>query len=315
MPAVSIIIPAHNAAATLPATLSSLATERDLIGEILLVDDSSTDGTAEIALRCTEALDLPLKVLRVACLDSGQARNAGIEASEGQWLYFLDADDEHLNGGLRELLRIARTKPDIDIVIGAYRRITDGLVRRHKRPRSFSADGLSNAGAYVSGEHRSIAVGSILIRKDLVGAVRFPEGMLYDEDTVFWAQLLMRGRVATTSAITMVYRLATERANQRFLVDTHRRFVQWKRGLAILVDSGLPAHAIARRGGLVALKIARVHYASGDLKTATAFLTLAARHPLSPASRLRLWRYRAKLAIRSLGNSRSETGTPKDKPD
>jgi len=47
--AVSVVIPAHNAAATIAATLASLRSEADLIGEVLLVDDSSSDGTAAVA--------------------------------------------------------------------------------------------------------------------------------------------------------------------------------------------------------------------------------------------------------------------------
>ncbi|MBZ9988103.1 glycosyltransferase [Mesorhizobium sp. BH1-1-5] len=46
MTAISIIIPAHNAAATIADTLTTLRSEAEVIGEVILVDDCSTDGTA-----------------------------------------------------------------------------------------------------------------------------------------------------------------------------------------------------------------------------------------------------------------------------
>ncbi|WP_246676805.1 MULTISPECIES: glycosyltransferase [unclassified Mesorhizobium] len=49
MRAVCIVIPAHNAAATIATTLASLSSEAEVIGQILLVDDASTDDTADVA--------------------------------------------------------------------------------------------------------------------------------------------------------------------------------------------------------------------------------------------------------------------------
>jgi len=301
MKSVSIIIPAHNAAETIRTTLASLATERAVIREIVLVDDSSTDGTAGAARECAQSLDLPLTIIETDCRDPGGARNAGLEAIGGNWVYFLDADDDHVEGGLRHLLQAASENSGPDIVIGGYRRIADGTDYRDKRPRKFTDDPVRNAGDYVAGLHRTVAVGSVLVRAGLIGQARFPFGLHYDEDTVFWVQLFLRGRIVTSPAVTMIYRLRTERAARRFIIDPHRRFEEWRTKLRSLKAHGVPETSIARREGMVALKIARVHYGLGDIETARAFISVASACPHSLRNRIRVWRYAAKIAIRKLG--------------
>ena len=88
-PRISIIIPAHNEERLLGKTLDAL---RDALGgieephEIVVVDDSSTDGTAAIA-RARGARVVGAQVHQIAA-----ARNAGARAAAGDWLVFVDAD-------------------------------------------------------------------------------------------------------------------------------------------------------------------------------------------------------------------------------
>ena len=92
MPQVSVIIPAYNASEFLLETLRSAAgqTLRDL--EIIVVDDGSTDDTAELAHRFARE-DPRVRVLEQANGGVAWARNHGIEASSGQFVAPLDADD------------------------------------------------------------------------------------------------------------------------------------------------------------------------------------------------------------------------------
>ena len=89
MPRVSVVMPAYQAAWCIGAAASSVLwqTYDDL--ELVVVDDGSTDGTADVV----EALPGPVRVLRQENAGVGAARNRGIEAATGELIAFVDADD------------------------------------------------------------------------------------------------------------------------------------------------------------------------------------------------------------------------------
>ncbi len=95
-PRVSVVMPAYNAAWSIAAAASSVLWQsyRDL--ELVVVDDGSTDGTADVV----SALDGPVKLIRQENAGVAAARNRGIEAASGELIAFCDADDlwfaEHL---------------------------------------------------------------------------------------------------------------------------------------------------------------------------------------------------------------------------
>lgn len=89
---VSVVIPAHNAARTLDATLDSVCAQSHRALEIIVVDDGSTDTTAAIA-QDRAARDPRVRVLRTPNRGVAAARNAGIRASAGAFVAPVDADD------------------------------------------------------------------------------------------------------------------------------------------------------------------------------------------------------------------------------
>jgi glycosyltransferase involved in cell wall biosynthesis len=85
----SIIIPAHNEEAFIGDCLSSVKASARALGqplEVIVVDDASTDRTAEIAA------DHGAKVVTVAHRQISATRNSGASAARGEWLFFVDAD-------------------------------------------------------------------------------------------------------------------------------------------------------------------------------------------------------------------------------
>jgi len=113
--ALSVIVPARNAAATIGRTLDALARQDfDLPYEVIVVDDGSADATAAIAASAPG----PVRVLRQGGLGPGQARHLGAKRARGEVLAFTDADclpqPEWLRAGMRAL-------EDADLVQGAVR--------------------------------------------------------------------------------------------------------------------------------------------------------------------------------------------------
>jgi glycosyltransferase involved in cell wall biosynthesis len=88
-PRFSVIIPAFNAAATLARAIESVRTQSRPAHEIIVVDDGSTDATAEVARQFGDAVRLIQQPNRGVSV----ARNAGAVAATGDWMAFLDADD------------------------------------------------------------------------------------------------------------------------------------------------------------------------------------------------------------------------------
>src|ERR1700754_664732 len=118
-PTITVVIPARNAAATIDATLRSLISDRDLIGEILLVDDGSDDRTAAVAAESARRYGLPLEIVSVRLGSAGAARNVGIARARGKSIFFLDADDELIEAGLSLLHGALLRNPGAGLSIGA----------------------------------------------------------------------------------------------------------------------------------------------------------------------------------------------------
>jgi glycosyltransferase involved in cell wall biosynthesis len=108
-PRVSVLIPARNEETTLPHLLANLRQQRFQADEVIVIDDHSSDHTADVALAC--AGDLPITVIHPPSLAAGWcgkpwALHHGVDASSGEVLVFLDADTEPEPEFLERLLAL-----------------------------------------------------------------------------------------------------------------------------------------------------------------------------------------------------------------
>jgi len=116
-PSVSVVIPAYNAAAYLPAALASVFEQRGAELDVLVIDDGSTDATVEVARRHAPRV----RVLGQAHRGIGAARNAGVAAAVGQFVAYLDADDLWPEGRLKVLLDSLDAAPSAGLAAGRLR--------------------------------------------------------------------------------------------------------------------------------------------------------------------------------------------------
>lgn len=296
----SVIMPAHNAAHVIADALASLAGEAEVIEEIIVIDDGSTDGTGAVARQTGESLGLPVRVVAATFRDAGKSRNLALSHARAPWIYFMDADDHHATGGLRRLIDRAARAPAPDLVIGAYMRYVNGINRGLKTPGRYGPSGARNAADYLGDRVRAIATGCVLARRAAIADTRFPAGLAYDEDTLFWTEIIARGTTVTIDDVIMTYNASSSRADHRLTTMAGSSFLRWRRQLRGLARAGVDAREIATREGLVALKIARAKCARGEFGSARRFLAVAWAAPLEFRQRWRCARYAARILALSL---------------
>lgn len=105
---ISVIIPAYNAASTIARAIDSVIRQQNIFFEIIVVDDGSTDGTGDIILSHYKSR---VTLLRQENCGPAAARNYGIYTAKGEYVAFLDADDEWLPGKLQLQVEALEAQP------------------------------------------------------------------------------------------------------------------------------------------------------------------------------------------------------------
>lgn len=211
---ISVVIPAFNAAAFLGECMDSVqAQQSDVELEICVVDDGSTDGTADL-VRARPAIRL---VQHGVSRGPSAARNAGIDATHGEFIAFLDADDLWPAGSLAARVRVLRRYPQAALVFGDCRQFD---AQTAFVPTLFESGGWGaaswGAGDIVPDAYRQllqdnfITTGSVVARREaLAAAGGFAEELRLVEDLDLWLQLTRGHPIAWCSEVCLLRRRHT----------------------------------------------------------------------------------------------------------
>jgi len=195
---ISVVIPLYNKAESIARTLATVAAQTYSDYEVVVVDDGSTDGSADIVRRINDPR------LRIICQPNGgvsAARNRGIDEARGEFIAFLDADDEWKPDYLETQMALTEKYPDCDVFATRYEtRSSDGTTVQaiiRKLPFQGSDGILSNYFLVASCSQPPLFTSAVMVRKTAIQAVGcFPVGIKSGEDLLTWARLSARGSIA-----------------------------------------------------------------------------------------------------------------------
>lgn len=192
MTSISVVIPAFNAERFLREAIESVLRQSLAPEEILVVNDGSTDGTAELCRRmgAVTLIDLPHGGV-------SRARNAGVAAAAGDLIAFLDADDFWLPSKLEKQVQLLELQPEADIAICRQGYSFEGPVPPWFRG---PVDGGSEMGTVPS---------NWLIRRRVWDGVGpFDETLTHGEDTDWWSRAVDAGvRWVLVDELLVVHRI------------------------------------------------------------------------------------------------------------
>ena len=119
VPKFSVIVPAYNAEKYLERCLNSLAIQTFNNFEIIFINDGSIDKTIELVQRFKGLHPkIPIHIFSQNNRGVSSARNTGVSKAVGEWVLFLDADDELPNNALETYSKFIT--PNLDMLIGGY---------------------------------------------------------------------------------------------------------------------------------------------------------------------------------------------------
>ena len=208
---VSVITPCYNAGVTIINTIESVIAQTYTDWEMLIVDDSSSDNSADV-IKEYASKDSRIKYLRTEKPSGSPAlpRNIGIENAVGKYIAFFDADDVWLPDKLQWQVDFLE-KNGYDLVYLFYEKMNWDGVRNNRvvrtRKKSIYKSLLKS---------NSIPCLTSIVKREAIGETRFKQ--ISQEDFCFWLDILKKGYIAhNLCEVTALYREAkTSRSANKF---------------------------------------------------------------------------------------------------
>lgn len=220
---ISVVIPAYNAAKSIVRAVDSVLAQTRRPDEIIVVDDGSTDETAQRI----KQYGSQVRYIYQENAGPSVARNKGIEAAKNKWIAFLDADDQWLPERLGlQFALLARNEHLVWVTGNFYRCLCDRDIRKPDVKPALAAKALAQQEYFddffrTSLPHGCGWTGTMLIRKEILQeAGMFQPELHIAEDTDLWFRIACRRpQIGYVTEPLAVYHMTTASS----LMQKHRR--------------------------------------------------------------------------------------------
>lgn len=195
---ISVVIPLYNKEQSIASTLQTVLNQTYQDFEIVIVDDGSTDHSVG---EVTKMTDPRIRLIHQENAGVSAARNRGIEEAKGEYIAFLDADDEWKSDYLKTQYELTQKYPECSVFACNYEfkdgqgKVTPTIIR--KIPFKGEDGILSNYFEVASCSHPPICSITIMVKKNAIQSIGgFPVGIKSGEDLLTWARLAVNGKIA-----------------------------------------------------------------------------------------------------------------------
>lgn len=203
VPMISVIIPVYNAEGTVLDAVRSVESQGFRDFEIIIVDDCSTDGTLSLLEKeCGNHQIVKSNVNK----GPASARNAGLAIARGEWIAFLDADDEWVPDRLEAQIKLTEKCSSSDVMFcGEVKSRDDG--GSGKAPESVAGYTVRNIvlDEFISGN--PVITSTVLVKREVVEAVGgFDETFKGPEDYDLWIRVAAKYGIIKVNKTLSFYR-------------------------------------------------------------------------------------------------------------
>ena len=179
---ISVVIPTYNRVELLKRSIDSVINQTIKPFEIIIVDDGSNDGTEAMVKKKYDSL----KLIKQKNKGASAARNSGIKASSGEWICFLDSDDEWKNDKLEKQITAVANNSDYKFFHSNEIWIKNGKrINQKKKHKKYGGDIFKKCL-----DMCRISPSSVLIDKSIFEEIGFfNENLVVCEDYELWLRI------------------------------------------------------------------------------------------------------------------------------
>uniref|UniRef100_UPI004048EE17 glycosyltransferase family 2 protein n=1 Tax=Gelidibacter sp. TaxID=2018083 RepID=UPI004048EE17 len=236
----SVVIPAYNAANFIEKSYQSIINQNLTNFELIYVDNNSTDATVENIHKLI-GVDDRVKLILQPKQGAAAARNMGIKASKGDYIYVFDVDDEIYPNAINTMVGVLERYKDVDAVFGKMVKSYKGISETDK-PKDESCEVIIKEKPYwglkwFSDLKTVVGPPAFIYKKHVFDSIGFyNESIRNNEDTAFDVKLGMTSNVAFIDKYVYLYFKHDESTIQTSKRQMPRAFMIWPR----LVKEHLP---------------------------------------------------------------------------